>query len=369
MLFLGNVEKIKTMQGLFVKLFDVIETLVEERGLEKSVLEEIVKEGVLLAYQKKYPELPLRIVFSDEKETFVPEIEKTVVVTVEDEVSEISARKARGYEKNAEAGDKIWLPFEGNIGRVEILKARQIIAQRIKDVECAAIHDEFKSREGEILQGVIHKIERVGVVVKIHDFLAFLPRTFSVPGEKLIVGYPVRALLKEVLLQPRNEHQLVLDRVSPEFLQKLFELEVPEIFEGLVEIKKIARKAGYKSKIIVVSKDSNIDPVGTCVGVAGARIKPILKELGTEKIDVIAYTDSLEQLVQHSLKPAEINKIEISDDRHKALVWLDDDQRSVAIGKMGQNIALAAELTGCAIELVGYDSRSDIEQKFEEEME
>lgn len=352
-----------------MKLFDVIETLVEERGLQKSVLEEIVKEGVLLAYQKKYPELSLRIVFSDEKETFVPEIEKNVVTTVEDEFTEISARKARGYEKDVEAGDKIWLPFDGAIGRVEILKARQIIAQRIKDVECAAIHDEFKSREGEILQGVVHKIERAGVVVKIHDFLAFLPRSFTVPGEKLTVGYPVRALLKEVLLVPRNEHQLVLDRVSPLFLQKLFELEVPEIFEGLVEIRKIARKAGYKSKIIVISKDSNIDPVGTCVGVAGARIKPILKELGTEKIDVIGYTDSLEQLVQQSLKPAEINKIELSDDKQKALVWLDDDQRSVAIGKMGQNIALAAELTGCSIELVGYDSRSDVEQKFDEEME
>lgn len=352
-----------------MKLFDVIETLVEERGLEKSVLEEIVKEGVLLAYQRKFPELTLRIVFSDVKETFVPEVEKDVVTTVEDEETEISVRKARGYAKNADAGDKVWIPFEGVIGRVEILKARQIIAQRIKDVECAAIHDEFKSREGEILQGVVHKIERTGVVVKIHDFLAFLPRSLSVPGEKLTVGYPVRALLKEVLLQPRNEHQLVLDRVSPLFLQRLFDLEVPEIFEGLVEIKKIARKAGYKSKMIVVSKDSNIDAVGTCVGVAGARIKPILKELGTEKIDVIAYTDSFEQLVQNSLKPAEINKVEMSDDKKKALVWLDDDQRSVAIGKMGQNIALASELVGCDIELVGYDSRSDVEQKFDEEME
>lgn len=352
-----------------MKLFDVIETLVEERGLEKSVLEDIVKEGVLLAYQKKYPDLTLRIVFSHEKETFIPEIEKDVVASVEDEEKEISVRKARGYQKDVEAGDKVWLPFEGMIGRVEILKARQIIAQRIKDVECLAIHDEFKSREGEILQGVIHKVERAGVVVKIHDFLAFLPRSSSVPGEKLTVGYPVRCLLKEVLLQPRNEHQLVLDRVSPLFLQRLFELEVPEIFEGLVEVRKIARKAGYKSKIVVASKDSNIDPVGTCVGVAGARIKPILKELGAEKIDVIGATDSFEQLVQNALKPAEINKIELSDDKKKALVWLDDDQRSVAIGKMGQNIALASELVGCAIELVGYDSRSEVEQIFDEEME
>ncbi len=352
-----------------MKLFDVIETLVDERGLEKSVLEEIVKEGVLLAYQKKFSDLTLRIVFSDEKETFVPEVQKDVVANVEDEDREVSVRKARGYEKDVEAGDKVWLPFEGQIGRVEILKARQIISQRIKDVECAAIHDEFKSREGEILQGAVHKIERAGVVVKIHDFLAFLPRQFSIPGEKLTVGYPVRALLKEVLLQPRNEHQLVLDRVSSVFVQRLFELEVPEIFEGLVEIKKIVRKAGYKSKMIVVSKDSNIDPVGTCVGVAGTRIKPILKELVTEKIDVVAYTDSFEQLVQNALKPAEINKVELSDDGHKALVWLDDEQRSVAIGKMGQNIALASELAGCDIELVGYDSRKEVEQKFDAEME
>lgn len=350
-----------------MKLFDVIETLVEERGLERPVLEEIVKEGVLLAYQKKYPELTLRIVFDNEKETYVPEVQKNVVASATDEEGEISARKARGFVPTAEAGDQVWVPFEGQIGRVEILKARHIIAQRIKDVECAAICEEFKQREGEILQGVVHKIERTGVVVKIHDFLAFLPRSLSIPTEKYIAGHPVRALLKEVLPQPRNEHQLILDRTSAEFLQKLFELEVPEIFEGLVEVKKIARKPGYKSKIIVLSRDSNIDPVGTCVGVAGARIKPILKELGTEKIDVIAYTDSLEALVAQALKPAEINKTELTSDNKKALVWLDDDQRSVAIGKMGQNIALASELVGIPIELVGYDSRTDAEEKYDKD--
>jgi N utilization substance protein A len=198
---------------------------------------------------------------------------------------------------------------------------------------------------------MIHKCERGGIVVKIQDVLAFLPHSLTIPGEKYTVGYPLRALLKEVLLEPRNENQLILDRVSTLFIERLFELEVPEVFEGLVQIKKIARKPGYKTKVVVASNDENIDPVGTCVGIGGVRIKPILKELGGEKIDIIAWSDSLELLIRGALKPAEINRVELVGDA-SARVWLDDDQRSLAIGKMGQNIALASQLTGVEIQLV-----------------
>lgn len=177
----------------------------------------------------------------------------------------------------------------------------------------------------------------------------------------------MRALLKEVLEVPRNENQLILDRASEDFLRSLFELEVPEVFEHLVDIKRIVRTAGYKSKVAVVSNDPNIDPVGTCVGVGGVRIKPILKELGNEKIDIIAWTESLETFVRDALKPAEINRVEISDDNTNAKVWLDDDQRSLAIGKMGQNIALASRLTGVNIELVQADTKEDLAQKLSEE--
>lgn len=171
------------------------------------------------------------------------------------------------------------------------------------------------------------------------------------------------------MTEPRNENQLILDRSSELFLRRLFELEIPEVFEKLIEIKKIVRAPGYKSKVAVISHDPNIDPVGTCVGLGGARIKPILKELGgMEKIDVIAWTDSIESLVVSALKPAEIDRVEMVA-AAAANVWVAEDQRSLAIGKMGQNIALASRLTGIAINLVQPDrsrSETDLDMDAEE---
>jgi transcription termination/antitermination protein NusA len=350
-----------------VSLSDVIETLVDERGLEKEILNDIVCEGMLSAYEKRYPTLALRVSFDKKTDSLVVETEKSVVSSVEDEDLQISLRKAKSLDAKTATGQNLWVPFEGPIGRIEILRAKQVIAQKIRQIEAAAIYDEFKDKEGSVLQGTIHKAERGGTMVKLQDYLAFLPKSLSIPGEKLPVGYPVRALLKEVLEQPRNENQLILDRASSSFVEALFGLEIPEVFEKLVEIKKIVRTPGYKTKVAVISNDSNIDPVGTCVGVGGVRIKPILKELGNEKVDIIAWTDNLETLIRGGLKPAEINRVELSDDNSAARVWLDDDQRSLAIGKMGQNISLAAQLTGVQIELVQSDTK-DLELRLSEEL-
>ena len=352
-----------------MKLADVIDELVEERGLDRTVISSIICEGMLAAYEKRYPGLVLRVEYNKKSDEIVVETQKEVAAVVEDEGQQISLKKARFIDKDLDAGQQLWLPFEGKIGRIEILRAKQIIATKIRKVEATAVYNEFKPKEGTIVHGVIHKAERMGVVVKLGDNLAFLPKALSIPGDKNIIGFPIRALLKEVLIEPRNENQLILDRVSEMFLQRLFELEIPEIFEKLVEIKKIVRIAGYKSKIAVVSNDQNIDPVGTCVGVGGSRIKPILKELGTEKIDVIVWSDNLELLVKDALKPAEVNRVDIEND--VANIWLDEDQRSLAIGKLGQNIALASRLSGVNIQLVGGGSVSqgdtnDQEQVFKD---
>ncbi len=346
-----------------MKLSLVIDELVEERGLDRTTLSAIICEGMLAAYQKRYPELEQVLQVEHDKKTdeLVITVQKEVVSNVQDEDKEISLRKARFVNKDAEVGDKIKLPFEGGIGRIEILRAKQVIASKIRRLESEAVYNEFKDKEGTIVSGVIHKCERGGTVVKLQDSLAFLPRSLTIPTDKCVVGYPVRALLKEVLLEPRNENQLILDRSSEEFLQGLFELEIPEVFERLVEIKRIARAPGYKSKVAVVSHDSNIDPVGTCVGVGGVRIKPILKELGGEKIDVIAWVESQESLVKGALKPAEINRVEL--DGKDARVWLAEDQRSLAIGKMGQNISLASRLTGVNIHLVQTPQTESAEQQ------
>jgi N utilization substance protein A len=334
-----------------VKLSNVIDELVEERGLDRETLRSVICEGVLAAFQKKHPEAILHVEYDQKSDDLSVKVQKKVVANVENDVTEISLRKARFIKKDAALGDLLWLPFEGSIGRVEILRAKQTIASRIRKIESDAVFNAFKDKEGTIVNGVIHKCERAGIVVKLRDNMAFLPKSLTIPGDKCIVGYPIRVLLKEVLPEPRNENQLILDRVSPEFLVKLFELEIPEVFERLVEIKRIVRTPGYKAKVVVVSHDKNIDPVGTCVGVGGVRIKPILKEIDGEKIDIIAWNDSLEIMIAQALKPAQINRVELTDAKN-ANVWVDEDQRSLAIGKMGQNIALASKLVGVDIHLV-----------------
>lgn len=346
-----------------MKLGDVIEELVEERGLDRSVLSTIICEGIQTAYQKRYPELPIAVTYDKKSDEIHVLVEKEVVQNVDDEDRQISLRKARGIDKKADLGDKVPVPFEGSIGRIEIIRAKQVIASRIREIEAASVYDEFKDRQGDIVIGTVNKCERNGIDIKIQDQSAFLPSSLMIPGDKCIVGMPIRCLLKEVLIEPRNENQLILDRISSDFVSKLFELEIPEVYEKLVEIKKIVRIPGYKSKVVVISNGQNIDPVGTCVGVGGVRIKPILKELNNEKIDIISGSDSAEEFVRDALKPADIARVEIID--NTANVWLAEDQRSLAIGRMGQNIQLASQLTGMDIRLQQLETPQE-ESHFEE---
>jgi transcription termination/antitermination protein NusA len=340
-----------------VKLSQVIEELVEEKGLERTILSTIICEGMLAAYEKRYPGLIFKVDYDKKNDEIEVKNQKEIVASVVDEDKEISLRKARNINPELNLGDQLLVPFEGKIGRIEILRAKQVIANKIRLIEATIIYDEFKNKQGTIIHGVIHKCEYGGSTVKVDDTLAFLPKSLSIPGDKCIVGFPIRAILKEVLSEPRNDNQLILDRTSTLFIEKLFELEIPEVFEKLVEIKKIMRIPGYKTKVVVMSHDKNIDPVGTCVGIGGVRIKPILKELGSEKIDIIAWSESLETLIRDALKPAVISRIELVDNKN-AHVWLDEDQRSLAIGKGGQNIALASQLVGLNIHLVQGENRS-----------
>ncbi len=348
-----------------MNLFDVIEELVAERGLDRDTLATVISEGMLAAYERKYPDLALKAEYDSKEGKVFILAQKEVVSVVKDPDKEISLKKARAIDKKLEVGNTSWVPFDGSVGRIEVLRARQVIANQIRKIEALAVYNEFKEKEGEVVHGAIHKCERTGAVVKIDDHLAFLPKSAMPVGDKCIVGYPIRALLKEVLVEPRNDYQLILDRTSERFLLKLFELEIPEIFEKLVEIKSVVRAPGYKTKMVVVSNDPNIDPVGTCVGVGGSRIKPILKDLGIEKIDVIPWIESKEMMVKQALKPAQIDRVELVEDDKVAKVWLDEDQRALAIGKMGQNISLASRLTGLDIQLVQKEA-SNLPELIEE---
>ncbi len=349
-----------------MNLTDVIEGLVEERGLDRDQVVEIVREGIRAAYEKRFPEIEFTISYNNRTGAVDVMVEKEVVTSVQDDDHQITVRRARVHDTKAKAGSKVLVPFADKVGRIEIVTAKQVIASKIKELECQAIYDEYIERQGSIISGTVHKREFSGHSIKIGEVMALLPKSYSIPEENLRVGAPVRAVLREVLPLSQGEYQLILDRATPDFVQKLLALEIPEVFEGIVEIKKIARIPGYKTKIIVMSNSPEIDPVGTCVGVGGVRIKPILKELGREKIDLIGHTEVLEELVRHSLKPAEIDKVEIHGDGNRATVWLAQDQRSYAIGKMGQNIALAARLTGVEVQLQDKGGTKDAELELSE---
>jgi len=347
-----------------VNLTDVIETLVSERGLDKEKIISIVSEGMLAAYNKKFPDIDFVIDFNKKSGELDVFAEKEVVSTVVDDDYEISLRRARTVQPGVALGDTIKVPFEEKIGRIEVLTAKQVIAGKIRDLEQLAVYNEYKEKEGLVVNGVVHKRERAGYAIKIGEILALLPHENAIPHEPLKIGYPIKVLLAEVLQAARGDYQLILDRASTDFVQKLLEVEIPEVFEGLVEVKKIVRTPGYKSKIVVASTSKEIDPVGTCVGVGGARIKPILRELGQEKIDLVEDTDDLERLVRGALKPAEVDIVEIVD-KENVIVSLAPDQRSYAIGKMGQNINLASRLVGMKIQLQDIASGQDAESMLE----
>ncbi len=333
-----------------MNLSNVIEDLVEERGLDKEKIVNIVCEGINTAYAKKFPGVALDAVYNRKSGDLEIFAKKTVVSSVSSDDKEISWRRAKAIDPSCVIGDEVMVPFDGQIGRIEILAAKQIISGKIRDLEQMAVFDEYKDKKDTIVSGMVHKRERLGFAVKIGEVMALLPQDGLIPGEVLRVGHPVRALLQEVLPAPKGDYQLILDRASADFVKHLLEIEIPEVFEGIVEVKKIVRIPGYKTKAIVASTSSDVDPVGTCVGVGGARIKPILRELGQEKIDLIEWSDSLEDLVEGSLKPAAVDRVVIADD-NRAIVWFPQDQRSLAIGRMGQNIKLASRLVGLEIQL------------------
>ncbi len=338
-----------------MNLTDVIEGLVEERGLDREKVIGIVCEGMQAAYVKKYPDVAFHVIFNRKTGNVEVFAEKKAVSSVVDDDHEVSMRKARIIDPAIQPDQTLNVPFEEGIGRIEILAAKQVIASKIRDLEQLAVYNDFKDKEGTIVTGIVHKKEHAGYAVKINEVLALLPQDNTGPGEIIKIGHPIKALLKEVYQAARGDYQLLLDRASTDFVKKLLEIEIPEVFEGLVEVKDIVRIPGYKTKIVVASSRKEIDPVGTCVGVGGARIKPILRELGQEKIDLIQWTDTIEKLIRYSLKPAEVDKVEVVDG-NKAVVWLAPDQRSFAIGKMGQNINLASKLVGLEIQLQDLSS-------------
>ena len=264
----------------------------------------------------------------------------------------IMLEEARKIKKNAKAGDEITFPLETkeNFGMVAAQTAKQVIIQRIREAEKESIYGEFKKRQGEIISGIVQRMEGGNVFVDLGRATAILPREEQIRGERYRTGERTRALLFLVEETHRGIN-LFLSRSHPKFIAKLFEIEIPEISNGAVEIKNIAREAGSRSKIAVVSKQEGIDPVGSCVGQKGVRISTIISELGGEKIDIIEWSNNPEELIGNALSPAKIISVKVNEKTREAEVTVDEDQLSLAIGKMGQNVRLAAKITGWKIDI------------------
>ncbi len=332
--------------------------LVKERGMEKDVLSQIIEETFLAMIKKKYGTSENFDVFVNmEKGEIEIYQSKKVVEKVEDELTEIDIETAKQFEESYEIGDEFLEIIDpSQFGRRLIIAAKQNLNQRIKEVEKEHVFEEFKNRIGEIISGDIRQLNRDEIFLNAENTEVVLPKSEQIPNERYRRGENLRAVIKDVRWSARGP-EIVVSRSDPMFLARLFELEVPEIYDGIIEIKGIAREPGERTKIAVYSNDKRIDAVGACVGMKGMRIQAIVKELNNEKIDIINWSSEPEIFITRALSPAKPKRIAIDEEERKVIALLDDDQISLAIGKGGQNRRLAAKLTG-------YDIRTVKEEEY-----
>ncbi|MCI0527641.1 MAG: transcription termination factor NusA, partial [Nitrospira sp.] len=335
------------------ELLSVIAQIQREKGIQSEKIIKAVENALLTAAKKRYGSSDNIQVKVDPQ---TGEIEafyiKRIVDPVTDPKLEISLQEARQMDDNAEIGDEIGTPIEmADFGRIAAQTAKQVIFQRVREAELEAVYKEYSVRQGEVISGTILGQERRNYIVDLGKTEALLPYTEQVPREGYRRGDRIRAYLLEVKPSSRGP-QLILSRSHPGFVSKLFEMEVPEISEKIVEIKGVVREPGDRTKIAVSSRDSAVDPVGACVGIKGSRVQAVVRELRGEKIDIIAWTNDPRTFIGEALSPAVIDKVGINETEKSALVVVADQQLSLAIGKKGQNVRLAAKLTGWKIDIM-----------------
>ena len=330
--------------------------LVREKSIDKEILTKILEDIFLAMIKKKFGTTDNFDIFVNmEKGEIEIYQSKTIVDSVTDPVNEIELETARKTEPDLEVGDEFLEIIDpSTFGRRLIVSAKQNLNQRIKEVEKELIFEEFKNRAGEIISGDIRQINRDEIYLNCDRNEVVLPKSEQIPSEKYRRGDHLRAVIKAVNWTSRGP-EIIVSRADPMFLIRLFEIEVPEIYEGIIEIKTIAREPGERTKIAVYSNDKRIDAVGACVGMKGMRIQAIVKELNNEKIDIINWSQEPEIFITRALSPAKPKRIIIDEDELKVIAVLDDDQISLAIGKGGQNRRLASRLTRYDIQTVKED--------------
>lgn len=354
----------------------VLQELEEERGIPRERIIEAIESALATAYRKEYGKKGqiVRARFNMNTGTAeffqIKEVaDETSVRMSEDEDLEderpryneehhIMLDDAKKMKRDAKVDDEITFPLEAkdDFGRIAAQTAKQVIIQKIREAEKASVVSEFGSREGEIIAGSVQRIERGNIFVDLGRATGILPYDEQIPGERYRQGERIRAYLYEVEESPRGIF-LRLSRSHPQFLAKLFSMEAPEVSNGTVQVKAIAREAGSRSKIAVASTDTHVDPVGSMVGQRGVRVSTVMSELGGEKIDIIEWSENVKSFIEDALSPAKVLSVTLDEADRKATVEVSDDQQSLAIGKGGQNVRLAAKLTGWKIDIRGVGGK------------
>jgi N utilization substance protein A len=347
-----------------------VRELSNTKQLDRGELHALLQDGIMAALAKKYgANVQAEVDIDEGKGEIRIVLLKTVVETVEDPSKEISLEDARSYDESFEPGDVLEEPIDFAVfGRAAVQAAKQRIIQRVREGERTKIRDEFSTRVGELLSGEVQQIERGKLVVMLNKFReaeAIIPYREQNHREHFHQGEPIRAVLKRVEETPKGP-RLILSRGDPMFVKALFKLEVPEIQQGIVEIRASAREVGSRTKIAVFSRDDSIDPVGACVGLKGSRVQAVVNELGGERIDIVPWSPDPERFAKLALAPARVARV-FSDPANKTIqAVVDEDQLSLAIGRNGQNVRLASELTGWKIDL--YSSHQWLERGGEQQL-
>lgn len=334
-------------------LLQLIDQVSREKGIDRQALIEALVDAVESAIRKRYGgQVDVEVSFN-EKTGFIEAYRfHEVVELVDDPDSQISLEEAREYDPETEIGDEIGVPLDPeNLGRIAAQTAKQIIMQKVRDAEREAVYEEFIHQRGSIVNGIVQRVDRSGVTVNLGKAEAFLPASEQIPQDLYRPGDRIRAYVLDVRRSGKGP-QIILSRTHPSFLIQLFYTEVPEIQEGIVSIIGAAREPGSRAKIAVVSKDPDVDPVGACVGVKGSRVQKVVQELRGEKIDIIPWNLDSAKFVVSSLAPATITRVVIDQAGRTMEVVVPDDQLSLAIGKRGQNVRLAAKLTNWRIDVI-----------------
>lgn len=324
-----------------------------DKGINKEVLVEVIESAVLSAARKHFGHnLNLESSFNpDTGEVEVIQF-RTVVTQVEDSTTQISLQDARKeYDPDAQIGDELGQKLDTTVlGRIAAQTAKQVIIQKVRDAERGVIYEEYKDTKGDLINGIVQRYDRGNVIVNLGRTEAILPKREQIIKERYRQGDRVRSMILDIDRSARGP-QIVLTRSHPDFLRKLFELEVPEISEGIIEIKGVAREPGERAKIAVHSTDPSVDPVGACVGIKGSRVQAVVQELRGERIDIITWTPDEPSFVARCLAPAEVSRVVVDEESHSIEVIVADDQLSLAIGRRGQNVKLASKLSGWKLDV------------------